>query len=186
MTQKSPIAPVAPKGKIEGSEKKFWEAIDGVKKEIAEEVFGQKAGKGGSLLKDSLLLANTVNRKLTALKIHYDIVAEAVRVEPTIIPATRTTPEGPGFLAHGTYVVRWFFQGELVYQSKALGAFDETSSVKAVHGALTCARTDVLFTMFQASTKSEEELAQDRLTALNRQDPRAPAVSITSNEEKPY
>lgn len=161
-------------------EQAFWKDILDVQEQIADTAFGQGKGKGGSTLKDSNLLKKMGNDLLREKGITFDIQPADVNLQVV----------GDIIIVFGTYIHKWFRHGEEVYKSTAIGGFHtvispSTNTSYAVHGALTAANTDILFTMLKANTKSEEELVEDYQKQANRQSQREPIMSLSSGKA-PY
>lgn len=180
MTQK-PTPPSKLTAKTDDLQVKFWSNILEIQNEVADKGFGKDKGKGGSTLKDSNVLKKEGHNLLRGKGITYDVYPDVVKVEviSNII------------IAHGTYIHVWFQNGIEVYKSRAYGGFHtvispSTNTSYAVHGALTAAITDILFTMLKANTlKSEEDLITDYGVAAQRQESRPP-VSIQDYTDDPY
>lgn len=178
MTTKPAAPKAAPKPKtiakaVTNPEQRFWEYMKNVQAEIATMDFGSKTGRGGSELKDSHALHHFVRDKFIKDGVTYDLL-------PTDISVTQVNT---GFLVSGNYLAKFYFNGELVYETPTFGAFDTGNSAQATHGAYTAARTSLLFNITQASVKSQDDIEAKREQHMNRQAPRTPA---TSGGAKPY
>lgn len=187
MTQKAPAAPTAPKKQapvqapvqtleVATPSTRFWAYIRTLQFEIFDMDFGAKKGKGGSELKDSHALHHWFREKLHASGYNYDITPIDVQLTPVVGQDGATS----GFVVHGNYEVKFFDDGEIVYETKVFGAFDQGNSAQATHGSMTAANTSMMFKILQASVKSAEDMDKDRQNAQNRQAPRAAASTFTN------
>ncbi len=146
-------------------EQRFWEYILGLQKEVAQQDFGAKVGKGGSELKDSHALHHFVREHNQRHGVTFDLTPINVDMKEV----------NTGFAVYGEYLAKFFFNGELVYETTTFGAFDTGNSAQATHGSYTAARTSLLFNITQASVKSQQDIEEKRQQELNRQPQRTPA-----------
>lgn len=144
----------------------FWNYMLTIQNEVAQQDFGSKVGRGGSELKDSHALHHYVRERFINDGVTFDLVPVDVKME--VVPT--------GFAVFGEYLAKFFFNGELVYETTTFGAFDTGNSAQATHGAYTAARTSLLFNITQASVKSQEDMEAKREQAIHRQPPRTPAA----------
>lgn len=147
-------------------DKRFWDYMLSIQKQVADMDFGSKKGKGGSELKDSHALHHFIREIFIKDKVTFDLMPLDVTLTPTPI----------GTIAvYGNYLAKFYFDGELVYETPTFGAFDTGNSAQATHGAYTAARTSLLFNITQASVKSQEDMEKQRQNELNKQQQRKPA-----------
>lgn len=149
------------------NEQRFWEYMLVIQKDISQKDFGVGKGKGGSQLKDSHALHHYVRERFIEDGVTFDLIPTDVQMIPV----------EHGFAVHGKYTAKFFFNGELVYETIAFGSFDTGNSAQATHGSYTAARTSLLFNITQASVMSQEKVEEQRQQEINRQAPRQPVGS---------
>lgn len=158
-TPKKDVAALTP-------EKRFWDYMIGIQRDVAQQDFGSPVGRGGSELKDSHALHHYVRERFIQDGVTFDLTPVNVSME--VVPT--------GFAVFGEYLAKFYFDGELVYETTTFGSFDTANSAQATHGSYTAARTSLLFNITQASVKSQEDIEAKREQALNKQAARTPAT----------
>ena len=176
MTTKAPAAPkTAPKTtpkSVETPEITFWKIIKEIRDEVKKEGFGKKAA--GRDFKDTDGLKRFVRPLFDKYNIHYYISPKDVH----LLPTQHINKSGSlisHYIVHGTYDVKWFLNGEIVFETTAYGSTNIESASMATQGSLTNATTSALYTLLQAETQSDEEYQQKIEQSENRQAPRDPA-----------
>lgn len=152
----------------------FWQIIKEIRKEVSKTGFGSEGG--GRDFKDSKKLIHSVKPLFEEHDLIYDILPID---NMTIEPAHHITKDGQAtthYIVGGTYHVRWFLRGVLVYETSTIGSTNLQSAAQATGGSVTNARTNALFSILDANVKSDEEYAEELEKQNNTQAKRSPAT----------
>lgn len=179
-----PVANQQPTKVVDNSNKSFWERMNEVRAIIQSEAFGKdvgfRGGKNDTKFKDTESLINRTRIELNERGIFYFISGDDVKTD--IIVLRDAKGERTHYLTSGRYKIDWYCDNELAFTNYSYGTFDGSSSNQATHGALTTARSSMLFSIFDAPLKSEEEWNNDREQALNKQEQRPGAIPKSNNK----
>lgn len=177
-----PVANQQPTKAVDHSNKSFWERMNEVREIIQGEAFGKdvgfKGGKNDTKFKDTESLINKTRLELNARNIFYFISGDDVKTDIVVLRDAKG--ERTHYLTSGRYKIDWYCDNELAFTNYSYGAFGGEAN-QATHGALTVARSSMLFSIFDAPLKSEEEWSTEREQALNRQGERKGAIPKSNN-----
>lgn len=171
--EETPKTKTTSKKATEPTLQEFWGVIKEIRKEIEKDGYGSEGG--GRTFKDTNKLLYNVKPLFEKHDLIYDI-SPIDRM--TIEPAHHITNQGQAsthYLVGGTYHVRWFLRGVLVYETSTIGSANLQSAAQATGGSVTNARTNAMFSILDANVKSEEEYEAELQKQNNTQAKRQPA-----------
>lgn len=193
---KAPTAPTAPKSKPQAPKPKptanvsitpqqqFWVLIKEIREQVKMEGFGKASG--GRDYKDTKGLKHFVRPLFEKVDIHYYISPKDVNLEPTQHINPKTGALDSHYIVFGSYDVKWFLGGEVVFETTAYGSTNINSASMATQGSLTNATTSALYTLLQAETQSEEEMERKLNQEQNKQQPRQAAITQAYGQPAAY
>ena len=160
----------------------FWQIIKEIRKEIEKDGFGSEGG--GRTFKDT----DKLLRNVKPLFEKHDLIYDIIPIDNmTIEPSHHITNNGQAtthYVVGGTYHVRWFLRGVLVYETSTIGSANLQSAAQATGGSVTNARTNAMFSILDANVKSEEEYEAELQKQNNTQAKRPPAG--TKGNARPF